>query len=138
MGIIVGLLAIVIGLLAASSVVGNLSDDLEQAIEEHLRPVQGWVGLVACLIGVGLLVQALLSVGGAFKTATIGTIVPAFLAPVLLACTGFLMGFSKVIGLLGSSDEAEEKARELYQSLSPYQVAMGLATIAVGVWVILV
>ncbi len=138
MGLIIGLLLIVIGLLAASSVVGNLSEDLEQAIDEHLRPVQGWVGLVACVAGILFLVQVLLSVGSAFKTATLGVVIAAFVGPTLLAATGFLMGFSKIMSLIASSDEAEEKARELYQTLSPYQVALGLASIAAGVFVILV
>lgn len=136
MSILLGLILIVLGLLAASTVVGNLSDDLAEAIEQHLRPVQGWLGVAGFVAGALFLVQMLLSVAS-LETAGIATMIASFLGPVLLTATGFLMGFSTLVGLIGSGD-AEEKALEVYQALSPYQVALGMASIGVGVWVILV
>ncbi|MFT7625912.1 MAG: hypothetical protein ACI9WU_005103, partial [Myxococcota bacterium] len=40
MSIVLGLVLIILGLLAASNVVAGLSQDAAEFIEEHLRPVQ--------------------------------------------------------------------------------------------------
>ena len=52
----------------------------------------------------------------------------------VLACTGFLMGFSMISSLLANSAEARQKADDLYHTLTPFQVPLGLVSIALGVW----
>lgn len=136
MSIVLGLVLIILGLLAASNVVAGLSQDAAEFIEEHLRPVQSWLGLVGCAIGVLFLLRAFLS-SGDVKSAGMMAMVAGYLGPLLLSATGFLMGFSKIMSFLGSDEDVEARALEVYQTLSPYQAALGLASVAVGAWTVL-
>ena len=133
MGVLTGILLIVLGLLAASSFITRHSRDAGAAIET-LRPVQGWVGIVGCLAGVGLLLQVLFAVGGKAGAAGFGTMLVSFLAPLLMAALGFLMGFSMISGMVASNAEARQQANELYAKLSAYQIPIGLLAVPIGVW----
>lgn len=133
MGFVTGILLILLGLLAASSLIATYSEDAGDAIAK-LRPIQGTLGLIGVVAGIGLLLQVLLSVGGVgFKAAGFGTLLVVFLAPALMAAVGFLMGFSMITGLIANNKEARAKANSFYEKLSPYQVALGLIAVAVGV-----
>ena len=137
MGFLTAILLIVLGLLAASSFIAAYSDEAGQVIDK-LRPVQGWLGVAGAISGVLLLIRLLFAVSGTFKAAGATTIVAVFLGPILLFTTGFLMGFSMIMDMVAGNAEAKEKANEIYANLAPYQTAMGLASVAVGIWTIFI
>ncbi|MFT5430886.1 MAG: hypothetical protein ACI9OJ_001564 [Myxococcota bacterium] len=133
MGIILGLVMIILGLLAASSLIASRSQDAGEFIEK-LRPIQGGMGLAGALAGLIFLVRNLFSLGGTMKSAGLIAIVPSIGGPLVLAATGFLMGFAMISSLIASSAEAREKADDLYHTLTPYQVPLGIVSIVLGLW----
>ena len=130
---ITALLLLVLGLLAASSVLGNVSDDLERFVDEVLRPVQGWLGLIGCALGIVFLLQVLFGATWALRSAGMGVVIVGYGGPALLATTGFLMGFSKIVELIGGRENVAEQAQRIYAALQPYQVALGIACLVVGI-----
>ena len=137
MGVLTAILLIVLGLLSASSFIAAYSDEAGQLIDK-LRPVQGWLGVAGAISGILLLIRLLFAVSGTFKAASATTIVAVFLGPILLFATGFLRGFSMIMNLFAGNQAAKEKANEIYATLAPYQTAMGLASVAVGIWTIFI
>ena len=133
MSIVTAIILIILGLLAASSLIGSWSEDAGDIIEK-LRPVQGAVGILGAVAGLVILVQVLLAASEKGSTKGIMHLIPTIGGPVLLTAVGFLMGYSMITSLLASSREAQERADEIYESLVIYQVPLGLAAIALGVW----
>ncbi len=130
-----GIIAIVNGLLAASSLIAQNSRDAGSAIEK-LRPAQGWVGIIGCAWGLWSLVSMLLSLAE-LKNMGFVSMVQGFVASAVLAGTGFLMGFSMISDMLASNREAKKKAAELYETLSMWQVPLGVACAVLGVWTLI-
>ena len=127
---------IVLGLLAASSLIAQHSADAGNAIE-RLRPLQGWVGVFGCIVGILYTVRLLFAVGSALTHMSIVAMIPAIAGPLLLASTGFLMGFGMISELLASSDAAQERAEALRERLEALQIPLGVGAVAVGLWVLL-
>ncbi len=136
MGIVLGLIMIALGLLAASSWIAAKSADAGELIET-LRPIQGWLGVIGAIAGLGFLIRFIFTMGTQMKSGSIVGMVLGVGGPVLLAGTGFLMGFGMISSMLASNDEAQEKADELYQNLALYQIPLGLASVGVGLWTLL-
>jgi hypothetical protein len=135
MRLILSFVLILLGVLAASSFIVSRQRQAGPLIQK-LRPAQGWLGLIGCIMGCAFMVDFLLSMTGKNS--------PSFLALVrnlggagLLAATGFLMGFGMINELIADNTEAQQKADELYERLAAFQVPMGLASIGFGVWLLL-
>jgi hypothetical protein len=132
MGLITGLVLLALGVLAASSVIVANKPDAEKYIE-MLRPYQGWVGFVACLWGVWTIIVSILNLNWL-------TFVPLWwisyaLAGVLLAGLGFLSGYPLLSQyLLSKNAEAQRQGEAALARLTPYQINLGYAGIALGIW----
>ena len=136
MGIVLGLVMIALGLLAASSWIASRSEDAG-ALIETLRPIQGWLGVIGAVTGLVFLVMNIFAIGAQMKAGALVGMVLALGGPILLAATGFLMGFGMISAMLASNQEAKEQADELYQNLAVYQIPLGLASVLVGIWTLI-
>lgn len=122
----------VLGLLGGSSFIVAKQPDAEEVIDQ-IAPYQGWIGAISALSGVSLLVMQLLSMGNMadwplrWWTQTANAAV--MLALGLLLGVGILKQFS-------SSEEANAKIDEMVETLSPYQVTLGLVALGLSVWTI--
>lgn len=132
MGLILGIVSVLLGVLAASSYIVARADGAEELIAK-LRPAQGVLGIIGCAYGLYYLVTFAFASLGKFSTFPILAIVTGLGTSAVLAATGFLMGFSMISNMLASSREAQRKADELYETLSTWQVPLGFAAIVLGV-----
>lgn len=134
MGIIASLALIVCGGLAAANLIVQKQPNAREAIEK-LRPYQGWIGVVVALCGAWMLIWALLSFGW-FSFGVRGVIwwLTFTLTGALEFALGFLLGYPILSQWLAKSADARQRGQQLQEKLALYQVPLGLAGIAVGVW----
>jgi Na+-transporting NADH:ubiquinone oxidoreductase subunit NqrD len=127
------LLAIVTGLLAASSVVIKKMPDASKLIEK-IRPYEAFIGAAALIMSIFSLFKITLY----FK---LSFFLGVFSAACIGACIvmGFLLGFPMIQEMI--LDEMDEKSRkkgeELYEKLTPYKVLSGLVGIVTGAYLLL-
>lgn len=133
---IYGLTLIILGLLAAPSLLLSKKPDA-QALLDKITPYQGWIGLVFCVWGIWGIISAILSIGW-LSTYPIYWII--WLAgSALEACLGFLLGYGLIVEYVLSKNEvAAQKGAELLKKLQPLQGKLGLAAIVVGLITIVV
>lgn len=126
--ILTSLIAIVGGVLAASSVIIAKSPDSKDIIEK-ITPYQGWIGLFLLFWGVRSILQLIFHMGAMGSTWLF-----ALAASVVMAIVGFLLGYgllSKYV--LERNETAKEKGKELRQKLIKYQIPAGFTLIVLGI-----
>lgn len=132
MGLIAGIVLLVLGILAASTSIVAQRPDAARYIE-MLRPYQGWVGFGACLWGLWIILAALWHLNSPGWVPIWWLTYAA--AGVLLAGLGFLMGYPLLaLHILSRNPEAARHGETALAKLAPYQVNLGYAGIALGLW----
>jgi len=132
MGLITGLVLLALGVLAASSAIVANRPDAQKYIE-MLRPYQGWMGFVATLWGIWTIISSLLNLS--WLTSVPLWWITYALAGVLLAGLGFLSGYPLLSQyLLSKNAEAQRQGAAALAKLTPYQINLGYAGIALAVW----
>ena len=132
---IYGITLIILGLLAAPSLLLSKKPDAKELLDK-ITPYQGWIGLAFCFWGVWGIIQAVLNMGllTTFPIWWITWVASSAVEAVL----GFILGYGMINQLLLSKNEqAKEKGEKLLAKLAPIQGKLGIAGIAVGIWVIL-
>ena len=132
---IYGITLIILGILAVPSLLLSKRPDAKEVLDQ-IKPYQGWLGLAFCVWGIIGVVRILLNIG-IFSAIPVWWIT-VFAASALLALLGFILGYGKINELvLSKNDDAKEKGEQLLAKLTPIQSKLGLAAIAVGIWVII-
>ncbi|HCL56345.1 MAG TPA: hypothetical protein DHW82_04975 [Spirochaetia bacterium] len=129
-----GLLMIVIGALAAMSLITKKIKDSEKVLNV-LIPFQGYIGFGAFVWGVWGIIRAVLwtSLIATWPIWWITFLAMAVVETVL----GFMLGFGLISKwVLSKNEEAKKKGEEILKKLSTYQVLFGLIGIGVGIWLI--
>lgn len=132
---IYGITLIILGLLAAPSLLLSKKPNAKELLDK-IAPYQGWIGLAFCFWGVWGIIQAVLNIGllTTFPIWWITWLASSAVEAVL----GFILGYGMINQLLLSKNEqTKEKGKKILAKLAPIQGKLGLAGIAVGVWVIL-
>lgn len=133
MGIVSGIWLVVLGVLGAASIIVSKRPDAKEAIAK-LAPYQGWIGAVSALWGVWGIISSVLNLGmlSDFPIYWI-----TFLASAAVqALLGFLLGVG-VLKTFAKNETADEKIDALMTKLAPHQGRLGLASIGIGVWMVI-
>jgi hypothetical protein len=128
------LIAIITGMLAAASVVIKKSPDAANLIEK-IRPYEASIGASALVFGI----LRLFNVSVAFNVGFIwGLVFSSCVASCIVM--GFLLGYPVIQNLLLDelSEEAKAKSQEMYERLTPYKITSGLVGMGTGVYLILI
>jgi hypothetical protein len=134
MGFITGLVLVALGVLAAASSIVARRPDAQIYIDK-LVPYQGWLGFIACLWGVWIIISAVINLNWF-------TYVPVwwltYLATgALIAALGLLLGYALLTKfILSHNAEAVRRGEQVRLSIVPYQVALGYAAVILGLWTI--
>jgi hypothetical protein len=134
MGLLNGILLVVLGLLAASQSIVARRPDVQKYFDA-LLPYQGWLGFIACLWGIWMVLYAVLHLDWL-------RYVPILWATVLLAgaiefSLGLLLGYPLLTKhLLSRHAEAMKRGEQVQRSLAPHQTTLGYLGILLGVWTI--
>ena len=132
-GFLFPLVAIITGLLAASSTVIRRLPETEGIIEK-LKPYEAIIGSTSLFFAIsGLFNLSLLSrIGGIVFIGNIACIVACF-------TMGFLLGYPVLQGLFidDLSETNRSKAKEFYYRLTPYKTVAGAIGIGSGVLLLL-
>jgi hypothetical protein len=132
--LILPLIAIIAGMLAAASVVIKKSPDAANLIEK-IRPYEAGIGAAALVLGL----LRLLSITVAFKIGLIwGLVFTACTASCIVM--GFLLGYPLIQNFLLDelSEDAKAKSGEVYEKLTPYKITSGLVAMGTGVYLIII
>lgn len=132
--LILPLIAIIAGVLAAASVVIKKSPDAANLIEK-IRPYEAGIGAAALVLGI----LRLLSVMTAFKFGLIwGLVYTACTASCIVM--GFLLGYPLIQNFLLDelSEDAKAKSGEVYEKLTPYKITSGLVAMGTGVYLLII
>lgn len=131
---IYGITLILLSLIAVPSLILSKKPNAQELLDK-VAPYQGWIGLVFCIWGVWGIITAILNMG--WLTAAPIWWVTLLAGSVVEATLGFLLGYGTISKyLLGSSEEAKEKASQLLAKLAPMQGKLGVLGIGVGIWMI--
>lgn len=132
---IYGITLIILGLLAAPSLLLSKKPDAKELLDK-ITPYQGWIGLLFCFWGVWGVIQAVLNIGilSTFPIWWITWLASSATEAVL----GFILGYGMINKiLLSKNEEAKAKGQQILAKLAPIQGKLGLAGIAIGIWVII-
>jgi hypothetical protein len=133
-GLLLPLIAIIAGMLAAASVVIKKMPDAANLIEK-IKPYEAGIGAAALVLGL----LRLLTINIAFK---IGLIWGLVSASCIASCIimGFLLGYPVLQNLLLDelSEDAKAKSIEIYERLTPYKVTSGLVAMGTGIYLLLI
>ena len=132
MGLVGGIWLVVLGILAAPSLLLSRSPDAKKHLAK-ITPYQGWIGAVSALWGAWGIVHSILSLGWIAKWpiywATYLATAVVQLALGLLLGVGVLKTFIK-------NPQAQEKMDQTIAKLAPKQGLLGVVAICVGAWLI--
>lgn len=134
MSLLVPILAIVTGSLAAASVVIKKSPDAAQLIQK-IKPYEASIGAASLIAGL----LSLLSIGAYFKANFIyGSISTACIVSCIVM--GFLLGYPVLQDFLLDelSEDARAKSKEMYERLTPYKITAGLVAMSTGAYLLIV
>lgn len=136
MGYITGIVLIIIGILASASLIIEKQPSAKKVID-NLVPYQGWIGIFAAFWGIFIVIDALLNI----DTISLGVRffiwwITYLAAGLLEFSLGFLLGYSLISTLLDNNVKAKEKGAKLNEKLISYQRPLGIASIVLGIWVI--
>jgi hypothetical protein len=131
-GLVGGLFLIALGVLAAaSSIVAKRRD--AQVYIDKLVPYQGWLGFVACLWGIWIIINAILWLNLLSYAPILWLTIAA--TGVVLGVLGLLLGYSLLTKFIFSHNaEAAQRGEQLRLSMVPYQVMLGYVAIGLGIW----
>ncbi|HLJ63311.1 MAG TPA: hypothetical protein VKT70_04345 [Stellaceae bacterium] len=130
-----GIVLLVLGILAAASSIVAKRPDAQSYIDK-LVPYQGWIGFIACIWGIWIVIASILSLG-------LVSLVPIWwltiaATGVLNFALGLLLGYSLLTKyLLSKNAEAMKRGEQVRAKLVPYQVTLGYIAILVGIWAVL-
>ncbi len=130
-----GVTLVILGVLAAPSLLLSRKPEARELLDK-IRPFQGWIGLVFCILGLWNIIKAILSIGllASHPLWWITWIANS----ALKASLGFLLGYSMINRLLLSKNEtAFDKGEELHHRLAPLQGSLGFIAIITGIWSII-
>lgn len=133
MGLFYGVWLVLLGVLAAPSIILSKRPDAAQALAK-IAPYQGWFGAVSTLLGLWGIINLLLNMK-MIQHASI-TWFTSLAVSALTAALGLLLG----VGVLKSfikDATAQAKMDETIARLAPKQGLMGLVAIGLGIWGIL-
>ena len=129
------LVLIALGVLAAASSIVAKRPDAQVYIDK-LVPYQGWLGLIACLWGIWIIITAILNLNW-FTFVPIWWLTYAATGA-LIAALGLLLGYALLTKfILSHSAEAVRRGEQLRLGIVPYQVMLGYVAIVLGIWTIL-
>lgn len=132
---IYGITLIILSFLAVPSLILSKRPDA-QALLDKFAPYQGWIGLVFCFWGIWGVIQCVLNID-MLSNWPIWWIT-WLLSSLVEAVLGFLLGYGMINKLvLGKNETAQKKGAELLAKLAPIQGKLGIAGIAIGIWVII-
>ncbi len=130
-----GISLIVLGVLAAPSILLSRKPNAKELLDK-IAPVQGWLGIIFCFWGMWVAISALLNTE-VLNYAPVWWIT-WIAGGVLETILGFILGYGIINELiLSNHKDAEKKGGELLAKLTPIQHNLGLAGIALGVWMII-
>jgi hypothetical protein len=130
-----GILMIVIGALAAMSLITAMVKDSEKLLNV-IVPFQGYLGIVAFIWGIWGIISCILGLSwiGQWPIWWITLLIISLVELVI----GFMLGFSLLSKyVLSKNEEAKKKAEEMLAKLSPYKVTLGLIGMGAGVWALI-
>ncbi|MBU0516423.1 MAG: hypothetical protein KJ621_16825 [Proteobacteria bacterium] len=136
MHLIAALVLILLGILAIPNLIVAKKPNAQELLDK-IVPFQGWIGLAACIWGIIQLIRSLTYVK------LIG-LVPLlwlswFAVAVITTLLGFLLGFSLISKFALSKNEAAlEKGQAMRAKLAGIQVPLGLISIALAIWWLIV
>jgi hypothetical protein len=145
LGLVTGAVLIALGVLAsASSIVGSsaltrvfrrdMRPDAQVYIDK-LVPYQGWLGFIACLWGIWIIISAVLNLNW-FSYVPIWWLTYAATGA-LIAALGLLLGYALLTKfVLSHNAEAVRRGEQVRLSMVPYQVTLGYVAIVLGIWTI--
>jgi H+/Cl- antiporter ClcA len=127
------LLAIVAGLMAASSVVIERMPNAREVVQK-LAPYQATIGLVTLVLGVFFFVDMISGSMSALRSAAASTKLVATICFASAIVVGFLQGYPLVEKYILNDAEAatHEKVDNFRKKLVPFQVIAGLAAMITG------
>jgi|ERR1044071_147445 hypothetical protein len=133
--LLLALLLIVAGALAAASLIVQKQPNAREAIAK-LVPFQGIIGIVLLLWGLWQLIELLRFFGILMQIFPITAL--AYLASVLVAIgLGILLGYSLIQQyVLSKNADASRSGEAVRAKLTGIQVPLGVAGIALGIWLI--
>ena len=132
--LITGIFMIVLGILAAASLIAAKQPNAQAAIDK-LVPFQGIIGVIAVIWGAWRLVVALLNMGW-LTSAPLLWIVWLASAVVMLAL-GFVLGYALISKYTMKTPEAAAKGEAMRLKLVGIQTPLGLISLAIGVWALI-
>ncbi|MEZ4434439.1 MAG: hypothetical protein R3F65_18715 [bacterium] len=133
MGIISGIWLFVLGALAAPGLILSKRPDAEQVLAK-ITPYQGWIGVISAFWGAWGVINSILNLGW-LKSVPIFWITYLAVAVVQLGL-GILLGVG-VMKTFAKSPEAHARLDQTVAKLAPKQGALGIAAMALGVWMII-
>jgi hypothetical protein len=135
MGLITGIVLLLLGVLGAAPSIILKRPDAQRYIE-MLRPYQGAVGAGACLWGVWVILRTLWHLNW-LSWVPLWWLTYA-VDGVLLASLGFLLGYALLSQyLLSKNPNVARQSAIALARLTPYQINLGYACIALGIWTLL-
>jgi hypothetical protein len=133
-GLITGIVLIALGVLAAASSIVSRRPDAQTYIDK-LVPFQGWLGFLACIWGVWIVINAVLNLN-LISYAPVWWLTYAATGGVI-AVLGLLLGYALLTQFIFShSVEATRRGEQIRLSMVPYQVSLGYVAIFLGLWAI--
>lgn len=132
--LILPLVAIITGMLAAASVVIKKSPDAANLIKK-IKPYEATIGATALVLGI----LKLLGITTALKVGVLwGTVYFACVASCIVM--GFLLGYPVIQDFLLDelSEDAKKKSAEMYERLTPYKITSGLVAMGTGAYLLVI
>ncbi|MCB9529934.1 MAG: hypothetical protein H6703_14490 [Myxococcales bacterium] len=128
-----GIWLFVLGALAAPGLILSKRPDAEQVLAK-ITPYQGWIGVISAFWGAWGVINSILNLGW-LKSVPIFWITYLAVAVVQLGL-GILLGVG-VMKTFAKSPEAHARLDQTVAKLAPKQGALGIAAMALGVWMII-
>jgi hypothetical protein len=133
-GLVTGIILIALGVLAAASSIVSKRPDAQTYIDK-LVPFQGWLGFLAAIWGVWIVINAVLNLN-LISYAPVWWLTYAATGGVI-AVLGLLLGYALLTQFIFShSAEATRRGEQIRLSMAPYQVSLGYVAIFLGLWAI--
>lgn len=122
---IIQILAIIGGLLAASSLIAQKSQDAGNALKK-LAPYQGIIGVILLVLGLYYFLFHSLAHLGAMMKYSAGLF--GLIMQILMILVGFILSYSLLSEkLLSKNETAQEKGAQAAQKLTKIQIPLGIA-----------
>ncbi len=131
---LLGIWLLVLGVLGAASLIISRRPDASEAIAK-LTPYQGWIGAASAIWGIINIIRALVHIN-------ILSVIPIWwvtwmATAIVLTGLGILLGVGVFKSFIKDAT-ANAKMDQTVAALAPYQTKLGLASIGLGVWAIVV